>query len=69
MRSLPLGTLFSMIWEKRSTDKNIETYCMEHLLEQDDQMKGFALMSDDERKREQGFLINSIRGFLGFLSD
>jgi glyoxylase-like metal-dependent hydrolase (beta-lactamase superfamily II) len=52
---------------KRSSHKNIETECMERLLEQDNQMQGFALMSDDEKKREQSFLINSIKGFIGFL--
>jgi len=54
---------------KHSSYKNIETDCMERLLERDYLMQGFAMMSEDAKKREYGFLINSIRGFVGFLSD
>ncbi|MDM8556890.1 MBL fold metallo-hydrolase [Desulfococcaceae bacterium HSG7] len=53
---------------KHSSYKSIETECMEQLLEQDNQMQGFASMSDDTKKRELGFLRNSIKGFAGFLS-
>ena len=52
---------------KRSSYENIETECMEHLVEHDNLMQGFALMSDNAKKREQGFLINSIKGFIEFL--
>ncbi len=53
---------------KRSSCEYIETDCLERLLEEDNLMQGFTLMNDDAKKREQGFLINSIRGFAGFLS-
>jgi len=54
---------------KRSHGGPVETECLNHLLEQDKLMHGFMLMNEDEKKRERNFLINSIRGFVGYLSD
>lgn len=41
--------------------------CLERLLKEDPRLDAYATMADQEKKREKGFLQNSIRGFIGYL--
>lgn len=47
----------------------LEEACLERLLEQDELMRAFHQMKPPARRRERGFLMNSIKGFVGFLRD
>lgn len=40
---------------------------LNHLLTVDNQMQGWQLLSEPVRHREQGFLLSSVKGFLGYL--
>ncbi|MCP4745206.1 MAG: MBL fold metallo-hydrolase [Desulfobacteraceae bacterium] len=41
--------------------------CCDHLLANDPQLTGFQKFSEDQQVRERGFLINSIKGYWGYL--
>lgn len=43
--------------------------CIEMLLDKDPMLGGFPQMDDKTRKRELGFLANSIKGFTGYLKN
>ncbi len=43
--------------------------CLNRLLDDDPLLEGFFRLSREAREREKGFLINSIKGFIGFLEN
>jgi glyoxylase-like metal-dependent hydrolase (beta-lactamase superfamily II) len=45
------------------------TTCLEHLLEEDVRLEGYRLLPAAEQRREEGFLRNSIMGFIGHLQE
>ena len=52
---------------ERAGDKDIVEDCIQSLLKHDPLMAMFPEMTQDMQKREYGFLINSVKGFLGYL--
>jgi glyoxylase-like metal-dependent hydrolase (beta-lactamase superfamily II) len=50
-----------------SDSKNLSMACMQRLLKEDPYLAGYFKMSAAVQKREQDFLINSIKGFTGYL--
>jgi glyoxylase-like metal-dependent hydrolase (beta-lactamase superfamily II) len=45
------------------------TGCLAHMLENDPRVAGFSLLSPAEQSRERFFLLNSLRGYWGYLQD
>ena len=43
------------------------TTCLEHILEEDFRLEGYRSLPAAEQHREDGFLRNSIKGFIGYL--
>jgi glyoxylase-like metal-dependent hydrolase (beta-lactamase superfamily II) len=43
--------------------------CMKRLLKEDPELKAFQVMALDDQARERFFLMNSIKGYLGYLQD
>jgi glyoxylase-like metal-dependent hydrolase (beta-lactamase superfamily II) len=43
--------------------------CRDYLLENDPLLAGFASLPEAVQERERGFMINSIKGYFGYLSD
>ena len=43
--------------------------CLQQLLKSDTYLGAFSTMTDQEKMREEGFLKNSIRGFMGYLQE
>jgi glyoxylase-like metal-dependent hydrolase (beta-lactamase superfamily II) len=59
-----------IIEEEMSTEKSdLVERCVERLLEKDQDLKNFPLLEPDIQEREQFFLSNSVRGYVGFLKD
>lgn len=62
-----------LLWEKiirreiQNSDSDFLTSCFNRLLKEDPLLAGFFHMSQPVRKREQGFIINSIKGYEGYL--
>jgi len=46
---------------------NIAERCMQRILEQDPEVKSFQSMKPEVQEREKQFLVNSARGFLGYI--
>ena len=62
------------LWEKiirteieHSPKKDFLSDCLNLLLQQDRNLAGFFALDPSAKERERGFLINSIRGFSGYL--
>jgi glyoxylase-like metal-dependent hydrolase (beta-lactamase superfamily II) len=45
------------------------TTCLKHLLEEDVRLEGYRHLPAAEQRREEGFLRNSIKGFIGYLQE
>ena len=43
------------------------TTCLEHILKEDARLGGYRALPTSEQRREEGFLRNSIQGFIGYL--
>ncbi len=62
-----------MLWEKiikkeiKNNNNGFLTPCFNRLLKEDLLLAGFSHMSQPVQKREQGFIINSIKGYEGYL--
>ena len=63
-----------MLWEKiikkeiqNNNDDDFLTSCFNRLLKEDPLLAGFFRMDASVQKREQGFIINSIKGYEGYL--
>ena len=62
-----------MLWEKiikkeiKNNNNGFLTPCFNRLLKEDLLIVGFSHMSQSVQKREQGFIINSIKGYEGYL--
>lgn len=48
---------------------DIGTTCLEHILKEDDRLQGYWALPASEQRREEGFLRNSIQGFIGYLQE
>jgi len=62
-----------LLWEKiirkeiQNNSDDFLTSCFNRLLKEDPLLAGFSHMSQPVQKREQGFIINSIKGYEGYL--
>jgi len=62
-----------LLWEKiikkeiQNSNEDFLTSCFNRLLKEDLLLSGFSHMEPSVQKREQGFIINSIKGFEGYL--
>jgi len=62
-----------LLWEKiirkeiQNSDDDFLTSCFNRLLKEDPLLADFSHMSQPVQKREQGFIINSIKGYEGYL--
>jgi len=45
------------------------TVCLEHILKEDVRLEGYRALPAAEQRREEGFLRNSIKGFIGYLHE
>jgi hypothetical protein len=48
-------------------NKDLIKRCVDTLLEQDPNLRAFEKMDPDTQKREEFFMTNGIKGFIGFL--
>ena len=53
--------------EIKRKEKDLEKRCLEKLFEKDDNLGAFYGMDPFTQKRETFFLLNSVKGFTGFL--
>lgn len=53
---------------KKSGREELVAKCMKSLLKEDSLLAGFFQMDKSTQERERGFLSNSIKGFIGYLS-
>lgn len=56
-----------MIRFKKTHTEDFIACCLNKLLKEDPNLKGFAHMDEAVQERERGFLQNSIKGFIGYL--
>ena len=62
-----------LLWEKiikkeiQNSNNDFLTSCFNRLLKEDSLLDGFSHMSQSVQKREQEFIINSIKGYEGYL--
>ncbi len=63
-----------LLWEdiigseiKKNEDIDFYNHCLHSLLKKDVLLKGFSSFTEDIKKRESNFLLNSIKGFAGYL--
>jgi hypothetical protein len=50
-------------------NKDLIKRCVDTLLEQDPNLRAFGKMDPDTQKREEFFMTNGIKGFVGFLQE
>ena len=50
-------------------DESTLSACLSHMLEKDPLLSGYALLPPAEQSRERFFLMNSLRGYWGYLRD
>ena len=63
-----------MLWEKiirkeiqKDNDNDFLTSCFNRILKEDPLLAGFSHMNPSVQKREQVFIINSIKGYEGYI--
>ena len=62
-----------LLWEKiikkeiQNSNDDFLTSCFNRLLKEDLLLAGFSHMSQSVQKREQEFIVNSIKGYEGYL--
>jgi len=62
-------TLAAVIEQEDVGQPDFEQRCLEAVLAADPLLKGFGSLTEDVQSREKTFLVNSIRGYLGYLKE